>query len=123
MLTCRCRNYNASSLTPVSTLPLLLLAGEAVFHPAAHVVSIDGARLRFALDGWRQAVALKYLRRRLEEIMNKTWKSETGVEDSERGNSADGRIRARRPVFNKRLQAWIDVWNDIVESWAARNRI
>jgi len=45
-----------------------------MFHPTAHIVAIDGARLRFAVEGWKTFTALKFLRRRLEEIAERRWK-------------------------------------------------
>lgn len=119
------RNYNANSLTPVAALTLLLQAGTATFHPIAHVVSIDGARLRFAIDAsrqrtsnkgkegssingqelvvetigtWKTWVAIKFLRRRLEEVVSKRWKW------------PGQRLPAR-------LESWMSVWEEIVVGW------
>jgi len=97
------RNYNANSLTPVSPLLLLILAGDAVFHPIAQVVQIDGARLRFALadGGWKTFVALKFLRNRLEEILERRWK----------------KPEAELP---RKLARWMTLWSDIVAEWGKR---
>jgi len=95
------KNYNANSLTPVHPLALLLLVGEASFHPIANVVSVDGARLRFVVEGWKTAVALKYLRLRLREVVEKRWKK------------ADW-------VMTKGLRRWWDIWEGIVNEWEKR---
>lgn len=82
------KNYNASSLTPVAPLELVLLAGEATFLTYAGVISIDSSRLRFVIetreakpgaDGqpppgiWKTMTALKYLRRKMEETVEWQW--------------------------------------------------
>jgi len=95
------RNYNANSLTPVHPLALLLLVGEASFHPIANVVSVDGARLRFVIEGWKTAVVLKYLRLRLRAVVEKKWKK------------ADW-------VLSKSLRRWWDAWELIVKEWEKR---
>lgn len=107
------KNYNANSLTPVQPFPLLLLVGQQVqFHPVAHVVTIDGARLRFSFvdygaagqndktvqSAWKTYLAVKFLRKRLEEIVQRWWKSPGSK-------------------LPKRLDAWLEIWNKIVESW------
>lgn len=87
----------------MSPFALLLLAGEASFHPTAQVAQIDGARLRFALAdrGWKAFVALKFLRRRLEEILERRWR----------------RPEAELP---KRLARWMALWNELVVEWWRR---
>lgn len=92
------KNYNANSLTPVHPLALLLLVGEANFHPIANVVSVDGARMKFVIEGWKTTAALKYLRLRLREVVEKRWKK------------ADW-------IMPKTLKRWWDVWEEIVRSW------
>lgn len=118
------RNYNANSLTPVSALGLVLQVGSASWHPVAHVVSVDGARLRFAVDAsrqrltshrgnangtvsgeteqiigtWKTYIALKFLRRRLEETVKRRWK------------------RPKVPLPGV-LEGWMGVWGGVVEVW------
>jgi len=93
------RHYNAASLTAAPPLPLLLLAGATIsFHPTAGVASIDGARLRFQLDSRRTAVAIKCLRRALEEVVERKWKKPDAV-------------------LPKRLARWWEVWEEIVKGW------
>lgn len=98
------RNYNANSLTPVSPFPLILLAGDAAFHPTAHVVQIDGARLRFAIadSGWKTFVALKFLRKRLEEIVERRWRKP----DAE---------------LPRRLARWMALFGDIAADWGRKD--
>lgn len=111
------KNYNASSLTPVAPLPLLLLAGEATFQTYVGVVSVDGARLRFLIESrdgrvaangrappgvWKTVTALKVFRRRLEEIVELKWK----------------RPGKELPM---RLRRWWDLWEKLVdEVWAKK---
>lgn len=114
------KHYNANSLTPVNPLLLLLLAGEANFHPTAHVVSLDGARMRFCvadvnvgpsvkvvqsregdrtrIGSWKTFVALKMLRRRLEEIMARRWRSPGAA-------------------LPRRLERWWAIWEASVSGW------
>lgn len=117
--------YNASSVTPVSPLLLALLAGQCTFHPTAHAIAIDGARARFLVDvapprkkdrtaaamdngvrdgegdvmgPWKTYIALKMLRRRLEEITKRKWR-QPGAE---------------LPSW---LERWWAAWEGIVARW------
>ena len=108
--------YNANALTPVAPLGLALLSGTATFHFVGHVVSLDGARLRFVVDvpalkrksgegdaeavvgPWKTFIALKFLRRRLEEIVRCKSKSPgKGVGDC--------------------LERWEAAWVELVREW------
>ncbi|KAK4990405.1 hypothetical protein LTR50_002580 [Elasticomyces elasticus] len=69
------RFTNAQETSPVSDFALVLLAGDAVFHMYAGVIVVDGNRLRFKVADWRTMIALKILRTRLKDILEKKYKS------------------------------------------------
>jgi ATP-dependent RNA helicase DHX29 len=92
------KNYNANSLTPVHPLALVLMAGEANWHQTSGVVSVDGSRMRFWIEGWKLATAVKYLRERLQECVERKW---------------------RRPELPlpRRLARWWEIWEEVVGRW------
>ncbi|KAB8345982.1 hypothetical protein FH972_023034 [Carpinus fangiana] len=104
------RNYNASGVTPVHALVLLLgPAGEARFDGVAGAVILDGARLRLLLGegtpaGWRVLTAIKFLRRRIEECLRKKW---------------SGAGRGRDAGWGTKLGRWWAMWEKVVEAWEA----
>jgi ATP-dependent RNA helicase DHX29 len=82
---------NALSTTAVQELPLMLLVGDSDFKLHAGVITIDGNRLRFRVDEWKNALALKGLRRAMEEIV-------------------EGRLRDPRKELSPRLRKWMEVF-------------
>lgn len=108
------KNYNASSLTPVAPLALVLLAGEATFLTYAGVIIVDN-RIRFCIESgtgrtgkdgrpgpgvWKTILAIKALRRRLEEVVEFRWRKP--------GRELPGRLRR-----------WWEIWERLVgEVWA-----
>lgn len=88
------------------------------FHPVAHVMTIDGARLRFSFvdygttgandkavqSAWKMFLAVKYLRRRLQEIVTRCWKNHGSK-------------------LPKRLEVWLDLWNKVVDGWLKREDV
>lgn len=103
------KNYNASSLTPVAPLALVMMAGEAGFVSYSGVLGIDGARLRFLVEGsgrigmWKTVTALKFLRRRMEEIVQ-------------------CRVLNPGKDLPARLRKWWALWERVVEGWAEREK-
>lgn len=68
--------YNAHSTSIAYPLPIILLVGADIdFKLHAGVVGLPGNVLRFVLEDWRAATALKILRRRIKEILAASWKS------------------------------------------------
>jgi ATP-dependent RNA helicase DHX29 len=68
--------YNAHSTSLAHPLPMVLMAAADMdFKLHAGVVSFPGSVLRFAVQEWRAAVALKVLRRRVKEILASSWKT------------------------------------------------
>lgn len=63
------RFTNAQETSPVSDFPLVLLAGDAVFHMYAGVIIVDGNRLRIKVRDWRTMAVLKVLRARFREVL------------------------------------------------------
>lgn len=82
---------NALSTTAVQELPLLLLAGDADFKLHAGVVTIDGNRLRFKVDGWKDVLVLRGLRRAMEEIV-------------------EVKLREGRREISPKLRRWMDIF-------------
>ncbi|TLD18362.1 putative helicase [Venturia nashicola] len=82
---------NALSTTAAQELPLMLLAGDADFKLHAGVVTIDGNRLRFRVDGWKDMLVLRGLRRAMEEIV-------------------EVRLRDGRREVSLRLRRWMDIF-------------
>jgi ATP-dependent RNA helicase DHX29 len=87
------KHYNALSTTAAQELPLILLAGDADFKLHAGVVTIDGNRLRFKVDEWKLAVALKTMRARMEEVVEMRLK--------EPGKDVSGRLKRWIDLFEK----------------------
>lgn len=69
------RFTNAQETSPVDALPMVLLAGDAVFNMYAGVIIIDGNRLRFKVKDWKTMIVLKTLRARVKDVLAKTMKS------------------------------------------------
>jgi ATP-dependent RNA helicase DHX29 len=68
--------YNAHSTSIAHPLPMVLMvAADMDFKLHAGVVAFPGSVLRFAVQDWRAAVALKVLRRRVKEILASSWKN------------------------------------------------
>jgi ATP-dependent RNA helicase DHX29 len=68
--------YNAHSTSIVYPLPMILTVGADInFQLHSGVISLPGNVLRFAVKDWRAAVAMKYLRRRIKEILAASWKN------------------------------------------------
>ncbi|KAF2108660.1 P-loop containing nucleoside triphosphate hydrolase protein [Lophiotrema nucula] len=69
--------YNAHSTSIVHPLPMILMVGADIdFKLHAGVISLQGNNvLRFSVQDWRVAVALKVLRRRVKEILTAGWKN------------------------------------------------
>jgi ATP-dependent RNA helicase DHX29 len=82
---------NALSTTAVQELPLMLLVGDADFKLHAGVITIDGNRLRFRVDEWKNALALKGLRKGMEEIV-------------------EGSLRDPRKEISPRLRKWMEIF-------------
>lgn len=95
------RNYYASGTTPVHPLLLLLgPAGEAKFDGVSGAVILDGARLRTLVGdgsgmGWRTHTAVKYLRWRISECVERRWRNK-GLGKGEK---------------------WWALWESVVASW------
>lgn len=68
------RFTNAQETSPVHEVPLILMAGEAVFHMYAGVVIVDGNRLRFKVRDWRTMIVLKMLRSKVRDAMAKLFR-------------------------------------------------
>ena len=121
------KNYNANSITPANPFALVLLVGGKVeFHPTAHVVSVDGARLRFSLidynspngtgkgsmnvsdsaakKAFKTLIALKYLRKRLDDVVRLKWKK--------------GGVGGNMPAD---LENWWCIWEELVKHWEGEN--
>ena len=89
------KTYNALSTTPVQDFALLVgVAGDADWRLHAGVCVIDGNRLRFKVGGWKAAVALKVLRRRLEQVV-------------------EARLREPGRPLEPRLVSWVALWERI----------
>ncbi|KAF1985745.1 P-loop containing nucleoside triphosphate hydrolase protein [Aulographum hederae CBS 113979] len=65
------RFYNAHSTSMAYEIPLVLLIGEAEFKMHCGVCVVDGNRLRFKTNEWKQMLALKLLRVRVEGVVEK----------------------------------------------------
>lgn len=90
---------NANSITPTSALPLLLLVGDATFHPTAQIIALD-SRLRFVVEQKSKAfIAIKIFRLRIAEIIARYWKSSKTVE------------------MPRRLQKWVKILMSLIASW------
>ena len=61
--------YNAHETSAVDDLAIALLCGEADFKMYSGAIVIDGNRVRFAVNDWKQMVAIKTLRTQVREIM------------------------------------------------------
>lgn len=85
------KSLNALSTTAAQELPLMLLVGDADFKLHAGVVTIDGNRLRFKVDGWKDVLVLKGMRRAMEEIV-------------------EMRLKDGRRELSPRLRKWMDVF-------------
>jgi ATP-dependent RNA helicase DHX29 len=94
MQTSGSKYYNALSTTAVQELPLILLAGDADFKLHAGVVTIDGNRLRFKVDEWKLALALKTMRARMEELV-------------------ETRLKEPGKDIPVRLKRWVDLFEKI----------
>ena len=67
---------NAHSTSIAHPLPMVLMvAADMDFKLHAGVIAFPGSVLRFAVQDWRAAVALKVLRRRVKEILASSWKN------------------------------------------------
>jgi ATP-dependent RNA helicase DHX29 len=89
------KTYNALSTTPVPDLALLLLAGDAEWRIHAGVVVLDGNRLRFKVGDYRTAMALKTIRKRLEEYV-------------------EGKLEEPGRPVRAGLERWLGIWDKIV---------
>lgn len=67
--------YDAHETTCVQSFVVALLCGDAEWRLWSGVMSVDGNRIRFALPDWRYLVAVKALRRRVRDIVNRAWKT------------------------------------------------
>lgn len=82
---------NALSTTAAQELPLMLLVGDADFKLHAGVITIDGNRLRFRVDEWKNALALKGMRKAMEEIV-------------------ENKLRESRKELSPRLRKWMEIF-------------
>ncbi|KAF2839488.1 ATP-dependent RNA helicase A [Patellaria atrata CBS 101060] len=88
--------YNAHHTSAVQDFALLLGAGEVEFKMHAGVVVLDGNRVRFALPDLRVMVAVKMLRGRVREVVERVLrKPEVGV--------------------GERLGRWMEVFLEVFE--------
>ncbi|KAH7354575.1 P-loop containing nucleoside triphosphate hydrolase protein [Pyrenochaeta sp. MPI-SDFR-AT-0127] len=68
--------YNAHSTSIAYPIPMVLMvAADLDVKLHAGVISLPGNVLRFVVQDWRAAVALKVLRRRVKEILANRWRN------------------------------------------------
>ena len=66
--------YNAHETSAVEEIAIALLCGEADFKMYSGVIVIDGNRVRFAVDTWKQMIAIKTLRKQIRNVMTQAFK-------------------------------------------------
>ena len=89
--------YNAHETSAVEDFAIALMCGDAEFKMYSGVIVIDGNRVRFAVDDWKQMLAIKTVRMQVREIMTQAFKH-PGRELSD---------------WQKR---WLDIWQRIFTS-------
>ncbi|KAI6248545.1 ATP-dependent RNA helicase DHX29 [Erysiphe necator] len=86
--------YNAHETTIAEQFSIALLCGDARCDMYAGVISLDGNRARFAVSDWKTLLAIKTLRYRLREILNKSFKN------------------PGKPL-SAQQQKWMEIWQKI----------
>ena len=86
--------YNAHETSAVEDFAIALMCGDAEFKMYSGVIVIDGNRVRFAVDDWKQMLAIKTLRTQLREITTQAFKN-------------PGR------QLSHSQKGWLDIWQKI----------
>lgn len=86
--------YNALESSTVEDFAIALLCGDADFKMYSGVIVIDGNRVRFSANGWKVLLALRTLRRQLQQIVLQSFK------------------KPGLPLSAKQRE-WMDIWQEI----------
>ena len=86
--------YNAHETSATEDFPVALLCGDADFRLYSGVIVIDGSRIRFSVDNWKQLLAFKALRFQLQQILQNSFRY------------------PGRPL-SEQQQCWIEIWQRI----------
>ncbi|KIW05749.1 uncharacterized protein PV09_03605 [Verruconis gallopava] len=97
------KNYNALSTSAVADVPVMLLAGDAEWRLHAGFVVIDGNRLRFKVDQWKEAITMKYLRIKIEELV-------------------ESRLKEPLKEISGRAKKWFELWDAMCKSYNERTK-
>lgn len=106
MMQSRSGFYQAQETSAVEDFAVVLFCGELDVRLYSGLLMIDGGyRGRFTVDGWRQAMAIKVLGKRIREEMAQ-WIQSPGKDESKKSSSQWMRLlqRAFQEVMAKRVQ-------------------
>ncbi|KAI5776100.1 P-loop containing nucleoside triphosphate hydrolase protein [Geopyxis carbonaria] len=67
--------FDAQETSRVDAVVVALVCGEVEWRLWPGVQNIDGNRVRFSMADWRALMAVKMLRSRVRDIINRTWKT------------------------------------------------
>jgi ATP-dependent RNA helicase DHX29 len=95
--------YNALSTTAVADVPVMLMVGDADWKIHAGLVVIDGNRMRFRVGNWKDAVVLKHVRQRLEELV-------------------EVRLKEPSKELGTKTRKWLEVWEAMCKSYVERSK-